>query len=136
MVTYASWNLGRRKGNTRHPLHGGTPMSATVESVSIDEFCRARGLDRVDLIKIDTDGHEMAILEGARRTVKKVRPAIVFEVGEYLIAEKAISFLTYCDYFSKYGYHLFDAGSGSPVTRDNWKDHIPMRSTTDIVALP
>jgi FkbM family methyltransferase len=33
----------------------------------------------VSLIKIDTQGHEQAVLAGARRTISEARPAIVFE---------------------------------------------------------
>jgi FkbM family methyltransferase len=38
-------------------------------------------LDRVDVIKVDVEGHELAVFEGARDTLSRLGPAIVFESG-------------------------------------------------------
>jgi len=38
----------------------------TVVSTSLDAFCAERGLDRIAAVKIDVEGGEMAVLEGAR----------------------------------------------------------------------
>lgn len=35
--------------------------------------------DKVDYIKIDTDGHDQFVLEGARETLKKFRPKVLYE---------------------------------------------------------
>lgn len=40
------------------------------------------GLREVGLIKIDVEGHEMAVLEGARATIARCRPTLLIEVEE------------------------------------------------------
>jgi FkbM family methyltransferase len=43
---------------------------------TIDAFVLARRIPRIDFIKIDTEGYEANILNGARQTIKKWRPVV------------------------------------------------------------
>jgi len=45
--------------------------------MTIDEFVAQQNIDRVDFIKIDTEGYEAKVIQGARDTIKKQRPIIV-----------------------------------------------------------
>jgi len=47
--------------------------SIQVQCTTIDEFCAANAIGVVDLIKIDTEGHDAAVLRGARRTLPTAR---------------------------------------------------------------
>ncbi len=40
------------------------------------------GLDRVGVVKIDVEGHELAALQGARRTLERCRPVAIVECEE------------------------------------------------------
>ncbi len=53
--------------------------STEVPVVTIDAICSARGLE-VDLLKIDTETTEPAILRGAADTLTRTRPDIICEV--------------------------------------------------------
>ena len=50
----------------------------TVSLRTLDSF----DLADVSLIKIDVEGHELAVLEGAKQTLQKWRPAVLVEVEE------------------------------------------------------
>jgi len=53
--------------------------SITVETARLDDlFPKNMG---VDLIKIDVEGAEMLVLNGARETIRNKRPVIIFEHG-------------------------------------------------------
>lgn len=39
-------------------------------------------LDNVSLIKIDVEGHELAVIDGARQTIGRCRPALLIEIEE------------------------------------------------------
>jgi FkbM family methyltransferase len=48
----------------------------TIDSVSIDSL----QLPRVDFVKIDVEGHELNVLQGARRTLEQHHPTLMVEV--------------------------------------------------------
>ena len=53
-----------------------------IRTATLDGFLAGhrRGRDRVTLIKVDVEGHDTAVLEGARRTVARSRPLLFVEV--------------------------------------------------------
>jgi len=48
-----------------------------VEVITIDEYCRANSIERVDVIKLDLQGYDYFALKGAAATLEKVRVALV-----------------------------------------------------------
>jgi FkbM family methyltransferase len=135
-VAYASWRVDRTL-DTAHPLHGGTPQPAlSVPVTTIDDFCEQQGVNRIDLVKIDTEGYELEVLQGARKALQKFRPKIVFEIGLYAVKEKGLTFKDYFDFLVPLGYVLINTKGGRRVNLENYLNEIPLRFTTDIVALP
>lgn len=45
--------------------------SEIVNVISLDSFCKKKNINRIDLLKIDTEGHEAEVLKGATRMLKK-----------------------------------------------------------------
>lgn len=58
----------------------GSYEQVRVGAVRIDDFVEQWGVDRVDLVKIDVEGHEPAVLRGMRATLERDRPAVFFEM--------------------------------------------------------
>lgn len=49
---------------------GSSPRAVRVPTISVDEFCDREGVTP-DLMKIDVEGFELAVLRGARETIKR-----------------------------------------------------------------
>jgi FkbM family methyltransferase len=50
-----------------------------IETTTLDDWCAAEGVQRVDVLKIDTQGSELGVLQGAEATLGAVR-AVEVEV--------------------------------------------------------
>ena len=53
--------------------------SELVLANSLDSFCRKKKIKNIDLLKIDTEGHEMQVLEGAKKLLKNDIKFILIE---------------------------------------------------------
>ena len=135
LTAYSSWRLDR-VDDVRHPVHMGIQKEATTAQTSIDDFMRDRELTHLDLIKIDTDGHELDVLKGAVRTLEGTRPLIVFELTTYLLASRGIAFSEYVEFLTPFDYQLVECQTGRPVTPSNVDTIIPARGGIDVLAIP
>ncbi len=54
-----------------------------VPCTTLDAFTEDYGVDRVDVIKIDVEGAELAVLEGATRTLAAYKPIVVMEFNSF-----------------------------------------------------
>jgi FkbM family methyltransferase len=52
-----------------------------VPTATLDDFVAERGITRIDFIKMDIQGAEILLLEGAQRTLSTLRPELVLEVS-------------------------------------------------------
>jgi len=53
-----------------------------VATLPLDVFAERERLDRIDLIKVDVEGAERAVIEGARQTLARLHPALILEWNE------------------------------------------------------
>lgn len=55
--------------------------TVTVETGRLDDYWQAHGQPRVRFVKIDVEGHEYAVLQGAVRLVERDHPALYIEIN-------------------------------------------------------
>ncbi|MDC3106264.1 FkbM family methyltransferase [Gammaproteobacteria bacterium] len=60
---------------TKNPSRNGE----LVECVTLDEFVSTNSIPRVDFIKVDAEGHDVEVIEGAIETLNQHRPILMFE---------------------------------------------------------
>jgi FkbM family methyltransferase len=70
-----------RPGEATATLLGApAPGALGVTTTSLDAFLDRWDGDPPELVKIDVEGHEAAVLEGMRTTLRRVRPVLVLEL--------------------------------------------------------
>lgn len=97
-VSGATGTLERPSSSFATSNWGVAVASIHVKTVQLDSFAGERP---VDLLKIDVEGHEEAVFDGASRTLFEDRPIVVFESfrpGSPLFAR-----------LNELGYELYDA---------------------------
>jgi FkbM family methyltransferase len=69
----------------RTPPNAQIVGNETIELRPLDELASHLGLDKIDFVLVDVDGHEPAFLKGARRTLERDTPTTILEImPEYL----------------------------------------------------
>ena len=135
--TYSSWPLTH--GPARHERHGGRLMPTTgAQTSSVDQYVREAGIRRLDLMKIDVDGYECAVLRGAHSTLTSMRPSIVMEFAPYVLEEAGTSVEGLAEILRRHGYHLYAASTGQllPIAMERLKRLLPDGSGINVVCVP
>jgi FkbM family methyltransferase len=123
----------------------------SVETDSLDNVLASHSIERVDFMKIDTQGYELNILKGARQALGKVS-GLEVEVEFSMLYEGQPLFGEIDAYLRNLGFVLFDLrpcywkriekpfmkGAGQIIFADAlyFKDYITMDSIPESVGLP
>ena len=78
-----------------------------VCAVTLDDLVEAEAMSGIDVIKIDTDGFEGAVLDGAERLLAREHPALVFEYAADHWARAGYSWPQVLDRLARLGYVSF-----------------------------
>jgi len=70
-------------------LHHSMPDKIKIQLTTVDEFSKSKSISKIDLLKIDTEGHEFNVLQGASRLIQDgVIDIIHFEFNEMNIISR------------------------------------------------
>jgi FkbM family methyltransferase len=132
--------LGRRSGSVEIESQRNSVMNRIVERrgapartkteaaamVAGDAFCAEHSVERIDLLKIDTEGHDLEVLVGFQSMLKEMRIGLIdAEVGMNRGNTRHVPFEAVKAYLDPLGYHIFHLHeqmmeipfSGRPVLR-------------------
>jgi FkbM family methyltransferase len=111
-------------------------LQELVRITTVDEYCLHRHIERIDLLKIDVEGHELEVLKGAHRMLKEQRVRVVtFEFGGCNIDTRT-NLKDFFDLFSEHGmllHRLTPRGYLCPLKR--YRVHEEQYECTIYVAL-
>lgn len=89
----------------------GSDMSQRVDFVRLDDWAAKQSLDRLDLVKLDVDGNEYAVVAGGVETLRRFRPLMLLEVGAWHFEQDSRNPLRV---LSGIGYRFRDQSTGRP----------------------
>lgn len=103
---FASWNTFVDRPLKDYGIHINAPSLVEVKTINIDQYCLQNSIERIDLLKIDVEGAELSVLQGAERMFreKKVK-CCVFEFGQ-TIFEMGITISDLKLFFNKNNYSV------------------------------
>jgi len=103
---------------------------------TVDHYCKENNIDFIDLLKIDVEGHELDVLDGAVNMFrKKSIGKVSFEFGGCNIDTRTF-FKDFFYYFQKHHYRLYritPSGYFFPV--DSYKETYEQFRTTNFLAI-
>ena len=136
-TVYSSWPL--EVADDLHRDHLGRLMGTQGASGgTLDQFIQSRGLDRVDFIKIDVDGNELAVLKGARATINRFKPRIIVELAPYVHSDNPQFFDDLLSELIGASYKFYDMNNGRllPQNFEELKQAIPEKGGLNVLAAP
>jgi FkbM family methyltransferase len=136
LVAYSSWPVSGSDDARQHPVHKGVPQAAGCGQVTLDALIEQRGIERVSLVKVDTDGHEFSVLSGASRCLQKLRPAVIFEACEYLLKPPRPTFDDFAMLFRSHDYTIRERSTFRPINHQDFLRACPAGGGLDLLALP
>jgi FkbM family methyltransferase len=102
---YSSWPL--EHADSLHAEHlGRLQPTEGAHAISLDTYLRQAKVSHVDFIKLDVDGFECEVLEGARRCLDTFRPTILMELAPYVLRERGVSLAQLLAILARSGYHF------------------------------
>ena len=84
-------NQGKRLGHSLAYISEGENPTAKIEKIqttTLDLFWGTTSLPKIDFIKCDVEGAEAWVLEGARETLRRFKPILLFEINHAFFRDK------------------------------------------------
>lgn len=92
-----------------------------IEIRRLDDVVANNAIEQVDYMKIDVEGAELHVLQGASRTLRAFKPKILIEINHETFAAAGYSTPDLLDFLCDHGYafrHLDRWGATAPARRD------------------
>lgn len=83
------------------------------KAITLDDYVKNNKINSIDLIKIDTEGAELLVFNGAHNVLKSMKPKIVFECAEPLCKSFNHSVIDVLSLLKEYGYKIEEIEWGS-----------------------
>lgn len=108
----------------------------TVAVGTLDSYCVANGIEKIDLLKIDVEGHELDVLRGAKAMFERSAiAAVTFEFGGCNI-DTRIFFQDYWYFFKAVGMPIYRiTPTGRTIELREYAEANEQFATTNFVAL-
>lgn len=111
---YSSWPLTPTPGV--HPKHlGQLKLTSGASSMTLDDYCQRNRIEQVNWIKLDVDGNEFTVLQGARKLLSSCHPRIVMELQPYGAYEAGHTFSDFVNYVLGFGYKIYRLENDRPL---------------------
>jgi hypothetical protein len=127
----SSWPL--RSDEDVHPTIRGRAVPTTGARVATLDGLASNLAEPVDLIKLDVDGYECDVLDGAMETLQRDRPVVLSEVAPFALEAAGRTVDELLERFRSAGYGL-ETLRGKPVHRSDIERLERQRAGVNVIA--
>jgi FkbM family methyltransferase len=113
------------RGGLRPPASSDRVSETSVETARLDDCLARFALDRVDLVKLDVEGAELEVLQGASMVLTKFRPIFICEVLDATTQVWGYNAREIVLMFQRFDFQIFEAQLDGSIVPHEVKDHYP-----------
>ena len=107
-------------------VHGEGEEKFMGHFLTVDGFISDQQINHLDFIKIDVEGHEFEVLEGAKKTISDYQPIVFMEFNELTRTLSGHTTQSFENFFTSNGYLLFGLEYG-------WKEAlVPLNDLNNV----
>jgi FkbM family methyltransferase len=133
----SSWPVDGRASDNG-PLCGAQMAIGSAQCITLDQLLIDNGINNISWIKLDVDGHEYGILQGAADCLRRIRPAIFMELAPYCYAASPASFdnLLECLRSADYTFYRLSNFQPLPSSTESVLKKIPKNGSINVLCRP
>jgi FkbM family methyltransferase len=105
MTIHAAADAVNEGLGTLYPTGADFEPAGTVQLEVFDDVCRRHNLERLDVMKLDVEGSELAVLRGAQASLVRFQPILMLELNRPAFAAAGYTPEALIDYLRSLGYH-------------------------------
>jgi FkbM family methyltransferase len=87
-----------------------SPEVETTAVRQLDNLLKEMGIERVDVIKMDVEGAEFSVLQGARSILENCHPLLLLELSDLALQNQGSSAAAVLKFLREMGYEIFTLG--------------------------
>ncbi len=125
--------------NRAHPAdHRIDNEGVPVQALSLDEVVDSLGWTAVAFVKIDVQGAEPLVLQGAKNLLRNMRPVLWVEISEFDLKRFSSTPREVLDFLQSYDFipNLLDGRLIRPATYEDIMFRLAKRGYTDVLFIP
>jgi FkbM family methyltransferase len=112
-----------------------SPSKLTVKTMKLDSFCKEMQINRIDFLKIDTEGSEFDVLCGARELIKnRAIKVIQFEYGG-TYKDAGITLKEVYRFLRQHGYEVYRIAPKFLIHIQKWRDALETMHYSNYLAI-
>jgi len=115
-VTFAAREHARANASISTKSAHAPERTIRVPCTTLDTFCKANGMSRIAMLKVDVEGFEALVFRGAENVLAKARPGVIyFEICPGLTRDAGFDPAEPAAYIAARGYSLHRIANGGGV---------------------
>lgn len=122
------------RGGLQPPASPDRVSKTSVDTIRLDDYVSQLQLKRVDLVKLDVEGGERDVLQGASLVLTKFRPIFICEVLDAATIAWGYKAREIMLKFQSFHFNWFDIRLDGSIVRHEIRDHYP--DIRNYVAVP